>query len=189
MKYNPEKHHRRSVRLQNYDYSQEGLYFITVCMKNHICLFGEINNGEMILNELGKIAETEWLKTAELRKNVILHEFVVMPNHFHAILEITHKIETSRTVGAYCIRPENKCAENDMYNTFKNEDVYKEGVCNTPLRRSPSQTVGAIVRGFKAAVSKQFNYSPWQRNFYEHILRNLNEYTNISNYIINNPTN
>ena len=91
-KYNPDIHHRRSIRLRNYDYAQ-GLYFITLCVKNRICFFGEIINGKMQLNESGEIVHNEWLKTTELRPNVQLHEFVVMPNHFHTVFEITHKID------------------------------------------------------------------------------------------------
>jgi REP element-mobilizing transposase RayT len=84
--YHPDLHHRRSIRLPDYDYSQQGLYFVTICVQDRECLFGKIDESEMILNEIGKIVRNEWLKTAELRPNVKLHEFVVMPNHFHAIL-------------------------------------------------------------------------------------------------------
>lgn len=86
--YNPQKHHRRSIRLQGYDYSQEGLYFITICCQDRAHLFGEIVNGEMILNSYGEIAQKEWQNTSVIRDNVVLHEFVVMPNHFHSIIEI-----------------------------------------------------------------------------------------------------
>src|SRR5215510_13859939 len=88
-KYNPDIHHRSSIRLKNYNYAETGLYFVTICIKNKECLFGEIFEEKMELSEMGKIACKEWLKTAELRKNVHLHEFVIMPNHFHAIIEIT----------------------------------------------------------------------------------------------------
>ena len=87
--YNPQKHHRQSIRLQGYDYSQEGLYFITICCQDRAHLFGEIVDGEMILNSYGEIAQKEWLNTSKIRDNVVLHEFVVMPNHFHSIIEIT----------------------------------------------------------------------------------------------------
>ena len=85
---NPNIHHRRSIRLKEYDYSQVGLYFITLCCQDRIHLFGEVVNGEMILNELGQIAHDEWLKTLQVRDNINLHEFIVMPNHFHTIIEI-----------------------------------------------------------------------------------------------------
>ena len=177
MKYNPDIHHRRSIRLRNYDYAQQGLYFVTLCVKNRICLFGEIINGEMQLNENGEIVRNEWLKTTELRPNIQLHVFVVMPNHFHTVFEITHKIDVS-DVGAYCIRPD-EIRNNEM-------NVTNQGVCNTPLQ-SPSQTVGAIVRGFKSAVSRQLGFSVWQRDMYEHIVREANDYGRIIEYVENNP--
>jgi len=195
-KYNPDKHHRRSVRLRNYDYSQARLYFVTICVKNGECLFGKIIDGKLILNELGEIVKNEWLKTTELRPNVQLHEFVVMPNHFHTIFEITHKIDNVEMyctrpkntvvglVGAYCIRPnEIRPDENNANNT--NNDG---GVFNTPLR-SPSQTVGAVIRGFKSAVSRQIGFSVWQRDMHEHIIRDRNAHARIAEYIVNNPIN
>ena len=170
-KYNPNIHHRRSVRLKGYDYSQEGLYFITICTQNRICLFCEITVGangirpKMQLNEMGKIVETEWKKSAEIRSEIQNHDFIVMPNHFHAIVEIVP------IVGAYGIRP---------------VETIEMGVCHTPLR-TPSKTIGALVRGFKSSVTKRLGYSPWQRNYHEHIIRNQNSYETISQYIKNNP--
>ena len=87
-KYNPKKHHRRSIRLKGYDYTQAGLYFVTFCVQNRLSLFGNIENGKMDLNDAGKMVTIEWLKLPERFKNIKLHEYVVMPNHFHAILEI-----------------------------------------------------------------------------------------------------
>ena len=151
------KHNRRSIRLKNYDYASKGLYFITICCKNRKYLFGEIQNEEMVLNNLGKIVESCWLKTEEIRQNVRLHNYVVMPNHFHAIVEITDS--TTSTQGN---------ATNKMV--------------------SPSQTIGAIVRGFKGMVSKMIGMRIWQRNYYEIIIRNQHQYIMIANYIDNNPS-
>jgi putative transposase len=86
MSYNPEIHHRRSIRLKDYDYSSGGAYFITICVKNRECLFGEIIEGKMNLSEIGEIAHNNWLNIPEHFNNVILDEFVVMPNHIHGIL-------------------------------------------------------------------------------------------------------
>ncbi|HAY70319.1 MAG TPA: hypothetical protein DCX89_00365, partial [Saprospirales bacterium] len=86
MTYDPTKHHRRSIRLKGYDYSRAGLYFITICTQNRACLFGEIKNGEMILNQYGQIAANEWMKTTEIRSNVELGELIIMPNHIHGII-------------------------------------------------------------------------------------------------------
>lgn len=165
---------RRTIRLQGYDYSSSGIYFVTICTQDRICLFGEVIDGEMVLNNAGKIAYNEWIKTSELRNNIELGEFTIMPNHMHGIIIIND-------VGANCIRP--------------NETNDITGVCNTPLR-SPIQTVGAIIRGYKSAVTRQINnYSPLQkekirqRNYYEHIIRNEKSYNNITDYIAGNPIN
>jgi len=81
-------YNRRSIRLKRYDYSSEGLYFITICTYKEQCIFGEIMNKKMHLNAAGKIAFNEWIKSGEIRSEIYLDEFVVMPNHFHAIVEI-----------------------------------------------------------------------------------------------------
>ena len=88
MNYDPNIHHRRSIRLEGYDYSQEGLYFVTICTENKHCLFGNITDGEMVLNEMGTIAYNAWLETPLIRKNIGLDVFVVMPNHIHGIIII-----------------------------------------------------------------------------------------------------
>ena len=119
-------------------------------------MFGYIDSGEMYLNALGEMVYDEWLNTMNIRKDeVVLHEFVVMPNHIHAIIEI--------------------CAGDGR------------GVLHTPLR-SPSRTVGAIVRGFKGAVTKKAGQHIWQRNYFEHIIRSGESYQLIAEYIISNPT-
>ncbi len=184
MTYNPTKHHRRSIRLKGYDYSQAGLYFITICCQDRICRFGHIENGEMRLNEYGQIAYNEWMKTNEIRNNVELGEFIIMPNHIHAIVRLLGR-GVSHTPDSINVShtPDNI---NELHSHNNNT-----GVCDTPLR-SPSQTIGAIVRGYKSAVTKQFgllgfNEKLWQRNYWEHIIRNEQSYIKISEYIIKNP--
>lgn len=86
--YNPNTHHRRSIRLKGYDYAQAVLYFITICCQNRICRFGDVVNGEIILNDFGMVAYHEWLKTPEIRANVELGEFIIMPNPMHGIIRI-----------------------------------------------------------------------------------------------------
>ncbi|NJO74384.1 MAG: transposase, partial [Leptolyngbyaceae cyanobacterium RM1_406_9] len=92
MKYNLDKHHRRSIRLQGYDYSSPGAYFITVCTHQRECLFGEITDGEMRLNELGQIAANVYLWLAMQYSYVHLDAWVVMPNHLHGILVLTDPV-------------------------------------------------------------------------------------------------
>jgi REP element-mobilizing transposase RayT len=188
-KYNPDIHKRRSIRLRGYDYSQQGLYFVTLCVKDRAHLFGEIENEKMRLNENGIIVQNEWLKTIELRQNVQLHEFVVMPNHFHTIFEITHQIgvENNGGIGRGVLHtPIHNDSHVGVCTPIHNDSHV--GVCNTPLR-SPSNTVGAIIRGFKSAVSRQIGFSIWQRDMYEHIIRNVSDYDRIADYIENNPIN
>ena len=190
-------HHRHSIRLKGYDYSADGFYFITICTKNRQHLFGHVVNGEMVLNEKGQIVKSEWLNTINVRQGeVILHEFVVMPNHFHAIIEISRRRGVSNTPlsntplshaslshtpnNGVCNTTEGVC------NTTEGVCDTAGGVCDTPLR-SPSKSLGAIVRGFKSAVSKKIGFSVWQRNYHEHIIRDSRGFEKISKYIRNNP--
>lgn len=87
---------RRTVRLYGYDYSQEGLYFVTLCCQDKICRFGKVENGEMVLNRMGEIAKECWLEIPRHYQNVVLHEFVIMPNHIHGIIEIDTPTTTAR---------------------------------------------------------------------------------------------
>ncbi|HJC94020.1 MAG TPA: transposase [Candidatus Phocaeicola excrementigallinarum] len=171
--YDPKIHHRKSIRLPEYDYSAEGFYFITICTQEKRCAFGKIVDKEMVLNKAGKIVKDEWLRTIEIRKDdVTLHEFIVIPNHFHAIVQICRGVSNT---------PENIHKDNHI-----NDCKCIQGVFDTPLQ-SPSKSLGAIVRGFKSAVSRQLGHSVWQRNYYEHIIRNQRSYEMIAGYILNNP--
>jgi REP element-mobilizing transposase RayT len=185
-KYDPNIHHRKSIRLKDYDYSQAGLYFITICCHNRICRFGHVQNGEMVLNEYGTIAFNEWINTTEIRKNVELGEFVIMPNHMHGIVKILE-------------RGRGELHSPDTPNELHSADNLSElqladkntGECNSPLR-GPSQTIGAIVRGYKSSVTKQlgllgFTEKLWQRNYWDNIIRDEKSYDTISNYIKKNP--
>jgi len=187
-KYNSNIHHRRSIRLKGYDYAQVGLYFITICCQDRAHLFGEISDGVMILNEYGKIAFAEWENSINIRDNICLHDFVVMPNHIHGIIEIV----------------------------FKKANQYAGELELAPITKfqSPSQTIGSIVRGYKIATIRkiknkvlergelrcmgelqfaptekiiQLDFKIWQRNYYEHIIRNEASHQRISDYILNNP--
>ena len=181
MAYNPNIHHRRSIRLKGYDYGQAGAYFITLCTHDCTHLFGEIADGTMRLNEFGQIAYTEWLRTPELRPHVALDVFVIMPIHMHGIILINNT---------------SKGESHSPNNTEPTQVPSAEmGECDSPQRsflRSPSNNIGAIVRGYKSAVTKQINVlhsgtMVWQRNYYEYIIRHEQAYQNISEYITNNP--
>ncbi len=96
MIYNPDIHHTRAIRLKGYDYSQAGLYFITICTQNRLCLFGRIKNGEMVLNEYGKIIKTSWERLQQKYEHIDPSEFVVMPNHLHGIIVLNNRKGDSR---------------------------------------------------------------------------------------------
>ena len=187
MTYNPAKHHRRSIRLKGYDYSQSGLYFITICCQNKACIFGYIENGIMILNHAGQMIENEWLRLPQRFQNIQLHEFIVMPNHFHAILEIVGSPpmadkNITNSVGSTLVV--------DLNNIDRGQP---QGIATT------EKTVGGIVGAFKSITTVEYisgvkkndwqviDKRLWQRNYHEHIIRNEQSYINISNYIINNP--
>jgi REP element-mobilizing transposase RayT len=175
MKYNPLVHHRRSIRLRGYDYAQPGEYFMTFCTFRREHLLGEIENGIMRLSELGKIVRQEWLRTPMMRSNVELDEFVLMPDHLHGII-VLHAERNGE------LEQSSNCGGELQFAPTK-----------TPFR-SPSKTIGAIIRGFKSASTKRvndFRNSPglplWQRNYYEHIIRDQMELNRIREYISLNP--
>lgn len=209
MYFNSDKHHRRSIRLKGYDYSQAGLYFITICVQGKVCLFGRVENNEkegdhegrpyeaqcpakrMILNDVGEMVEREWLKIPNRYPNVQLHEFIIMPNHIHCIIEIK-KICDDVSVGATLV-----VAPIHEPNHTPNQNIITSNGLGATTRVAP--TVSEIIAAFKSIVTveyihgiKQFGWHPfdkklWQRNYWEHIIRNSKSYENISNYIINNP--
>jgi REP element-mobilizing transposase RayT len=175
------KPNRRSIRLPGYDYASAGWYFVTLICHKRKPLFGEVvgaygirpQDPEVILSHLGTIVQEEWLKTAELRPEVELGEFVVMPNHFHAIIGLNGHEGTDDLA----LQP---ALQSGM-----------AGVCDTPLR-SPAKTIGAVIRGFKSAVTGRARRSDmaievWHRNYHEHIIRNEDSFRKISDYIRNNP--
>lgn len=176
MKYNPDIHHRKSLRLKGYDYSSEGLYFITICTQNKEYLFGEIVDGEMVLNDVGLIVEKEIIKTNEIRKNVRIEEYVIMPNHIHFIMEIMK-------IGFSNGKP--------LQEIKLNENVGRLPMAN-PNKLKPN-TVGSIVNQIKSKVTKEVRnntniYNVWQRNYYENIIRNERICLKVLEYIENNPT-
>jgi putative transposase len=187
MNYNPAIHHRRSIRLKGYDYSQEGMYYITICCHNRNCLLGDVVNGEIILNEYGTIAFNEWLNTPNIRRNVELDVFVIMPNHIHGIIILNGRGELHSPCMGGLNPPQNPPDITPHDHPIDN----KWGELHSPLI-GPSNNIGAIVRGYKSSVTKQINLlnigcTVWQRNYWEHIIRNEQSHNRISAYIANNP--
>lgn len=212
-KFNPAIHHRRSIRLKGYDYSQNGLYFITICCQNRICRFGHIENKEMVLNEYGEIANNEWVKLAERFPNFELDVFQIMPNHMHGIIVLNNKnasvgsgLAPDQTLVPTKGQPQGIAPMIDPTIDPRNEKTQElvetngqprgiDPVNGRPQRIAP--TVSDIVGAYKSLVAnscleifKAKNKTMgklWQRDFYEHIIRNQQAYLKISEYIINNP--
>jgi len=163
MKRKVEKPHRRSIRLKGYDYAQGGMYFFTICTYDRQFLFGNVVNGEMELNEFGHIVAEEWRKSTDIRHEIELDMFIVMPNHLHGIVMMT-----DRDVGA---------------------------TGGSPFPCGPSKhSLGAFIAGFKSALTTRINKirgTPqvpiWQRNYYEHVIRDEESLNRIREYIPNNP--
>jgi len=157
MPYNPQSYQRRSIRLKDYDYSQEGAYFVTICTQKHKPLLGEIRNAEMVLNEYGKIVAECWQWLSKQYRHVALDEWVVMPNHMHGIVII----------------------------------------CRGGSRTAPTENykpLGRLIGAFKTTSTKRINVLQstsgnrvWQRNYYEHVIRNEDDLNEISQYILDNP--
>jgi len=175
MPYDSPINNRRSIRLKGYDYSHPGAYFVTLVTHNRKPLFGDIMDGAVLLNDVGCIAEAEWLRTAEIRSNITLDEYVIMPNHIHAIIIITDNIIP---VGA----------------TGWSPLLLQKSDIDRPRGPNP-RSLGAIMSGFKSAVTKRVNLihgtpgAPlWQRNYYDHIIRNQCEWEKFRKYIQTNPT-
>lgn len=210
----PKKHNRRTIRLRGFDYASTGAYYVTLNVKYRRPLFGTLRNGVMHLSPIGRIVQDEWLRTPDIRPEVVLDEFIIMPDHMHMIVWI--RDVTTSNVGADGTRPH----END------------KGACDAPLHIAPRcddnrRPLGNIIRGFKGSVThriqneivgatedattsnvgadgirpleidkgachaprhKEFEReSIWQRNYYERIVRNERELRTFRNYIIENP--
>ncbi|MBU4016490.1 transposase [Patescibacteria group bacterium] len=187
MKYNPDIHHRESIRLKGYDYFQNGAYFITICIQNRENRFGEIKNKKMFLNDPGRMIDTCWNKLTIKYCHITLDEFVVMPNHFHGIIIIDNK-----NVGV------------PLVGTRKHADETLQINKRAGTRPAPTikiQTIGNIIGAFKSISTHEyingvknnnwhsFDGRLWQKNYYEHIIRDERSLQEIREYIINNPSN
>ena len=160
MTFDNELHDRNSIRLKNYDYSKAGCYFITICTQNKLKLFGTVEKCNIVLNNAGQMVEKIWQELPNQFSNIQLHEFVIMPNHFHGIFEINKTINLGE-----------KKTVSDIVGAFK------------------SLTTNAFICGVKQNNWQAFEGKVWQRNFYEHIIRDRQDYLNTVDYILNNSKN
>lgn len=177
MRYDPDRHHRQSIRLRGYDYTQAGAYFVTIVVRERECLLGDVIDDEMHLNDYGRIVAAEWQKIPARFPHVTTDASMVMPNHLHGIIVIGGGVEAK----------------------------HPPAISNLPLPLSadasplrPTGTtpgsLGAIVQNFKSTSTRQVNalrhtsgLPLWQRNYFERIIRDERELNRIREYILNNP--
>ena len=209
---------RKSIRLKGYDYSKPGAYFITICTQTRACLFGEIINGKIVLNGAGIMVGNEWVDLPNRFANIQLNEYIIMPNHFHAILEIVPPVGATLVVARNANDTRNDTHKNDTRNdihkndntatnidkngqSYQNGQPHKkgqpQGIAPTAANNTLGDVVGAFqsivtvkyIRGVKTKKWIQFDGKLWQRNYWDHIIRNEMELNNIRQYIQNNPKN
>ena len=168
----PERQRRRSLRLRGYDYTQAGLYFVTICAQDRACLFGEVVDGEVRLSAAGEVVAEEWARTAEIRPSVLLDAFVIMPNHLHGIVALVD-VDADGAM----LPPRPGAAED----------------WGSP-RGPAAGSLSAIVGQFKAVTTKRVNAlreTPgavvWQRGFHDHIIRHERALAQIRDYMADNP--
>ena len=194
MSYNPQFHHRRSIRIKGYDYTQPGGYFVTLVTQERACLFGEVVNSEIHLSPLGQVVGDEWMRLTKRFPNVELDEFVVMPNHLHGIVVLIDPAgRGTGDIGESRATMNHPCAPTRTIERF-----------GAPVPGS----IPTIIRSYKSSVTQRaqwmgrgtgvnkgseipenFPRAPtvWQRNFYEHVIRNEMEWERIRLYIRENP--
>ncbi len=197
--YDPKKHNRRSIRLKGYDYSRAGRYFVTLNCQDRAHLFGTVVDGEMQLNEAGQVARDCWLAIPDHFPNVILHEFVIMPDHVHGIIELVGAVRAVRANNDSPPpkpKPKSPPLQGDLPPSLPKDDEEKTADAKQKAVsfRSPSKTIGSIIRGFKIGVTKWMRANTdvqkvWQRNYHDHIIRDERAFQNISAYIRDNPKN
>jgi putative transposase len=179
-------YHRKSIRLRGYDYADNGLYFVTICVQHRECLLGHVNQKQIHLNDAGKMIWTYWHKLSDKYPEITIDESIIMPNHMHGILNINHSVGANP-----CIRPN----KNDHLTSGGDNTV-------SPLRIPNTYTgLGQYLSWFKRMTTNEyihevskhnwprFDHRLWQRNFYEHIIRFEREYWAIKQYIQDNPQN
>ena len=207
------KYKSSSNRLKDWDYSSEAIYFITIVCENRECIFGTVENNQMILNASGQIIKNELFKSVEIRNNWIFHNWIIMPNHIHLLVEIieSHDVET-HDVETHHAETHRSASHESNENDINPHNV--ETHCGASLRddfpkrltRKPN-SISSFVAIFKSVTTKQIvdlrsrdalqcvstgcvsTEKIWQSNYHDHIVRNYNSFEIIHQYISNNPGN
>jgi putative transposase len=207
------KYRKGSRRLYGWDYSRNGYYFITIVLEGRDCLFGKIENGKMILSDFGKIAYDEWFKSFEIRQELKLDEFIIMPNHLHAIVvidknDVEYNMDEKRMDDIGCL---------NGFNCKNGRPSVSTGKSVPSLFQRKPKSISSFVAGYKSAVINKIddfldelavelhgraapqsefakipakfnkNHRLWQINYHDHIIRNDESYCKIKNYIQTNP--
>ncbi|HVA00112.1 MAG TPA: transposase [Terriglobia bacterium] len=196
MAYDPRLHHRRSIRLRGYDYAGGGAYFVTICTRAKKCLFGEIVEGSMILNEAGNLVQRIWHTLPQRFGSLVLDAFQMMPNHLHAIFVLPGPgLEPALAVatGAPIIQPSATRRGRACPTLLGSAEMCNEGTASRPptgRRTSMGDVVGAFKSISTIAINKLMSRPgarPLHENFYEHIIRGAGELEMIRDYIVHNP--
>ena len=209
------KYRIASARAPFWDYGWNAAYFVTICTHNRHCYFGKVVNGEMQMSDIGEIAKLEWLKTFEIRPdmNLWMGPYVVMPNHFHAIIGIgqnqynSERGDTQCRDAMHCVStnaPDTNAHDTNAHDTNAHDtnahntnahdtDAHNNGNGTKNKFGPQSKNLASIIRGFKIGVTKNArlinpNFK-WQSRYHDHIIRDKKSFHTISNYIINNPIN
>lgn len=178
-------YHRKSIRLKKYNYSENGAYFITICTQNRGHLFGEILDNIIQLNPAGEMVQKWWLKLSEKFPEIKLDEYIIMPNHIHGIIQINvGAIPCNRPIHDQVIQGENMVSPLQKYpipNEYNGLGQY--------ISWFKRMTTNEYIRRINSNEFPPFEKSLWQRNYYEHIIRNNISLNQIRDYIIHNPKN
>ena len=179
MKNLTQKHNRHSIRLKGYDYSSAGMYFVTICIQGRECVLGDVKDGKIILSDYGRIVKKCWNDLPHHYPHIQLDVFIVMPNHVHGIIWIMGNVGAG--LQPALIRPDGT------------------GLKPAPTKTSQKITrhgLPEIIRAFKTFSARKINQIRnrsgtkfWQRNYYEHIIRDEKELNAIREYIVGNPLN
>ncbi|MCK5741624.1 MAG: hypothetical protein KAH48_05350 [Chlorobi bacterium] len=205
------KYRTTSHRMRGWDYSAGGYYFITMVTQNRICNLGKIENNKMILSEFGKIVETQWHKSFKIRDELYLDEFIIMPNHLHAIILLdSEQIVEPHGRAAVCVTNntytgtgKQLCTETHVRTSLRDADCNSEDTDNPRIFMRKPKSISSFIGGFKSAttiaidnyidnnnlvIQKYNRFNKFmQANYHDHIIRNEQEYYQIKNYIISNP--
>lgn len=171
---------RKSIRLKQYDYASAGWYYVTICTQNRECIFGEIVDGGLILNQAGEMVNRWLVKIPERFANIQLDEFQIMPNHIHAIIVIRH----GRTHGS---APTIRSSPVGVDPRVDPNRGRSQQLLFRTIRWFKTMTTNEYIRGIKSHGWPVFEKRIWQRNYYEHIIRTEDDLEKIRGYIRNNP--